>query len=271
MNDKGGKRNIGSYLMKKDILIKKYNLDTGFREERDLVAVEGPLTIFLNAIEIVTLMCSPENREELAIGYLLSEGLIGREDNLKISLEESQGLLKVESDNFNPAGLQRLGKRTITTGCGKGASFYNLNDRYGRKEIQDSTTVKMDALLLMMREFQVQSKIYRETGGVHSAAMHLPGRELIFREDVGRHNAVDKLLGYCVLHQYKMEGAVLYMSGRISSELVIKGGRMGIPVMVSRSAPTSLAVEIAEDIGLTLVGFARGKKANIYSHATRIE
>lgn len=257
--------------MEKKYTIKKYTRGEGFSQVVDRVAVERPLTIFLNSLELITLMCSPQHLDELGIGYLVAEGLIKKNDNIRVSVEESKGLLQVEADEINSASLQGMGRRTITTGCGKGAYFYHLNDRRQRTVVEDPSVVRMDEILEGMKEFQKQSQVYRETGGVHGAALKLLGRDPIFREDVGRHNAVDKLLGHCALQKYKTEGAVLFLSGRISSEIVIKGGRIGIPILVSRSAPTSLAIDIALDLGLTLVGFARGRSANIYSHGERIE
>ena len=117
---------------------------------------------------------------------------------------------------------------------------------------------------------QDKALLFKSTGGVHSAAIAERDQILFYSEDIGRHNAVDKIVGECILKDISLEDKILLTSGRISSEIVIKGAKLGLPLIVSRSAPTSLAVELARETGITLVGFARGKRLNIYSHSVRI-
>lgn len=256
--------------MKKQFSILQFNQGTGPNELKDWVAEERPLTIFLNGSELVTLLCSPDHLEELALGYLVSEGLIGTDYSYDLQADHEQGLVALEIPDSQLSPLKGWGKRTITTGCGRGTSFYELNDRRTLEPLTFFRTYHLDQILENMKVFLGQSGIFQKTGGVHRAGLCLRSG-LVWREDVGRHNAVDKLMGYCALNKIKTDGAILFLSGRISSEIVIKAARQAIPLLVSRSAPTSLAIQLAEELGLTLVGFARGNRANVYSHASRIQ
>ena len=255
--------------MIKEVCIRKY-LPREIRETADWVAEERPLTIFLNGVEIVTLLCSPSHLEELAAGYVLGEGLVPKEAELEIRLDQERGIADISTDTLHPVSLQAFGKRYVTSGCGKGTSFYQLNDIRHKEAVSISMRVQIGEILAGMNQLQKCSQVFRQTGGVHSAALKIPGH-FIFREDVGRHNAVDKLFGYYILNRLDAQEKILYLSGRISSEIIIKAGRMGVPVIVSRSAPTSLAIRLAEEAGITLVGFTRGTTANIYTHYARIE
>lgn len=256
--------------MIKEYLITKYDEKQGSCDFRDKIAVEKALTLAVNGMELITLLCSPANYDELALGYLLSEGILTWDAEVEMELEEERGLINVVSASSNNLNLSSLGKRTLTSGCGKGAVFYSLNDHRGRKNVTDETRFKIKELHEVMQELQNGSQCFLETGGVHSAGLVLES-DLILREDIGRHNAVDKLLGYCFLKRYLPQGSAIFLSGRISSEIVLKAARIGFPLIVSRSAPTTLAVELALELGVTLVGFARGKRANLYSHMWRID
>ncbi len=255
--------------MIKEVSIRKYSSQEA-SDTVDWVAEERPLTIVLNGVEIVTLLCSPSHLDELAVGFVLGEGLVRRGEELEIKLDEERGIAAISTGAANLVNLQAWGKRYITSGCGKGTSFYQLNDIRQQESVSILMKVKMKEILSSMTMLQKHSHVFLKTGGVHSAALQIPDH-FIFREDVGRHNAVDKLFGYYTLHKLNAPEKILYLSGRISSEIIVKARRMGVPVIVSRSAPTSLAVQLAEEAGITLVGFTRGSKANVYTHFTRIE
>lgn len=256
--------------MKKDFLILKYEEEKGCAEYQDTIAVEKAFTVAVNGLELITLMCSPVNFEELALGFLLSEGILNWDVEVKVELDEKCGLANVLVPSINKLNLSSLGKRTLTSGCGKGAVFYNLNDHRDRRKVSDDTKFELRYLQEIMSELQKRSRCFFETGGVHSAGLVYNG-DLVLREDIGRHNAVDKLLGYCFVSMLTPSGLALFLSGRISSEIVLKSARIGFPLIVSRSAPTSLAIELADELGITLAGFVRGKRANIYSHKWRID
>lgn len=255
--------------MIKNRLIIKYEEGRGGVDCWDKIAEEKALTVAVNGDEIITLLCSPDNLSELALGFLLSEGILTWNAETAVEVDEVIGLANVLTSSIKELNLNSLGKRSISTGCGKGAVFYSLNDHRDRNVVNDETRFQLGHLRQTMADLQMHSVSFQETGGVHSAGLIYNG-DLILREDVGRHNAVDKLLGYCFLSKFMPESSGLFLSGRISSEIVLKAGRMGFPLIVSRSAPTTLAVDLAEELGITLVGFVRGKRANIYSHQRRI-
>ncbi|RKY62767.1 MAG: formate dehydrogenase accessory sulfurtransferase FdhD [Candidatus Latescibacterota bacterium] len=235
---------------------------------RDPVAEEFQLTIFLNGRELVTLACSPAHMEYLALGFLRSEGFIrGREDVEKVILDSRNGVVRITAKgDFDPDAPF---KRFITSGCGKGIGYYRVQDA-ALKEVKAELKVPPSAIFGLMGEFQKLSKVYRETGGVHSAALCDTERVLIFEEDIGRHNALDKVFGRCLWEGFSTSGRIVLTTGRVSSEVVLKVVRMGIPFLASRSAPTDLAVRFAEGLGVTLIGFVRGSRMNVYTHGERM-
>ncbi|HKZ56668.1 MAG TPA: formate dehydrogenase accessory sulfurtransferase FdhD, partial [Thermodesulfovibrionales bacterium] len=136
--------------------------------------------------------------------------------------------------------------------------------------IKDAFSIDAGILKTLFKEFQQRSEIFRLTGGVHSAALSDGEKILVFAEDIGRHNAIDKIIGYSILEKIPFAGKLILVSGRLSSEIVSKCSRWGIPIVASRAAPTNLAIEIAETSGITLIGFVRGERINIYTNPQRI-
>ncbi len=250
-------------------IIRVRNLEKN--KETDRVVLETPLTIFLNDYEFITLLCSPDKLGYLAVGFLRSEGLIeGAADIEKIDVDGEKGLVYVKTVANDDLINKLYGKRMITSGCGKGSLFFNALDSLQSKRIESPLQVKAEEILKLVGAVQDKALLFKSTGGVHSAALAERDQILFYSEDIGRHNAVDKIVGECILKDISLEDKILLTSGRISSEIVIKGAKLGLPLIVSRSAPTSLAVELARETGITLVGFARGKRLNIYSHSVRI-
>ena len=245
--------------------------ETGAVKKRDLVVREAPVTIFLNDVDLVTLLCSPKDLEYLAVGFLFAEGLIkGKGDIKSILADKKDGVVWVETVGGRKPHDNILARRLITTGCGKGLSFidspkYKRSSKAGR-----DFKVQASQVALLMKEFQERSKIYRMTGGVHSAGLANARGIVAFNEDIGRHNAIDKILGESVLKGIKTDRLIIMTSGRMSSDLIVKAARARIPVIISRSAPTDLSVKLACDLGITLVGFARGSRMNVYSNEWRI-
>jgi len=250
--------------------VRAWRIKDGSREEiLDSVVIEAPLTIYFNERELVTLLCTPEHMDELAVGFLRSEGLLaGREDFLSVQVDAGKGLAWVSGKEKALAGQTFL-KRYITTGCGKGTSFYAFHDT-ANKPVTSDLKVPAEELLALMRLVQQGSELFARTGGVHSAALCTVREILIFRDDIGRHNAADKIIGRCFLDDVPVGDKVFITSGRISSEILLKTAKAGIPILVSRSAPTALGIEIAEQVGVTVAGFARGSRLNIYTHPQRI-
>lgn len=235
----------------------------------DLLALESPLTIYFNEKEIVTLLCTPAFLEELAVGFLAAEAMIKtKEDITDIYLDEEKGAIWIEGVE-QPMAEKMFLKRYITTGCGKGTTFYNVLDAQ-IPPVESNFTVKVGKLLSLMQEIQLKSELFQETGGVHGNALSNGEKILMFRDDIGRHNATDKILGRCFLDGIDLADKILLTSGRISSEILIKVAKMGIPIIVSRSAPTALAVKLAEKLGVTVVGFARAKRCNVYTFSERV-
>ncbi len=241
--------------------------DKNILEEEDIVVTEYPFTIFLNGEEFITLLCSPKSLKYLTIGFLNSEGFINSiSDIVDIKIDEEKGLAYVETKDENYLSEKLYGKRTITSGCGKGTLFYNVLDSFKSKKVRNKLDVRLDEIKALVKDFSKSSELFLNTGGVHSCALCSTSGILIFEEDIGRHNALDKVLGRALVEDIQLTDKILLVSGRISSEMLIKTAKREIPVIISRAAPTSLAVELARELNITLIGFARGEKMNIYSN-----
>lgn len=235
-------------------------------KEEDILIIEYPFTIFLDDNEIITLLCSPKSLKELTIGFLYSEGFIDNVSNIKdISIDEENGIAYVYLWERKSLTEKLQGKRTITSGCGKGTLFYNVLDSFKSKKIEKPLNIKVEEIKTLIKEFNFKSELFLNTGGVHSCALCSKTGILIFEEDIGRHNALDKILGKAFIDNMELSDKIVLVSGRISSEMLIKVAKRGIPVIISRAAPTSLSVELARELNIMIVGFARGEKMNIYS------
>jgi len=245
--------------------------EPGSSSIEDIVAKEFPLTIILNNQELVTLLCSPANLRYLAVGFLFSEGLLKSKDEIKkIMVDDRRGVVRVETESDEKLANDALFKRFITSGCGRGISFYNAADAQGQRKVESQIKISALEVLALANEFQHRSQIYRATGGVHSVALCDNKNIIVFSEDIGRHNALDKIFGECILNDIATDDHIIITSGRVSSEILLKVARRNVPIIVSKSAPTNLGVRLAADLGVTLVGFVRGKRMNVYTHAGRI-
>lgn len=239
--------------------------------KKDFIVKEIPFTILVNGQEIVTLLCSPDKLEYLAVGFLLSEGLIKSDTQIKsVNLGKDGHYANVELDGDFQVPQDFFRKRLISSGCGRGSSFYNPRDALDYEPINSDIQISYKQVTDLMRQFQEKSSLFKKTGGVHSAALCNLGEIEIFTEDIGRHNAIDKIFGQCLLKGISTEDKVILTSGRISSEILIKVAKGKIPIIISRAAPTDLAVGLAEKMRVTLIGFVRGKRMNIYTHSLRI-
>lgn len=240
-------------------------------ELTDLVTVEAPVTIYLNGSELVTLLCTPEKLEQLALGFLRSEGLINDTGDIQsVRVREEEGLVEVELVSDSNLVEKLYGKRTITSGCGKGTVFFSALDSLRSKPLTGSLRVKADQLGCLMQSLQQKAQLYRATGGVHSAALADSDEIIFFCEDIGRHNAIDKIVGQCLQEGITTEDKIIVCSGRLSSEILLKAAKLKIQLLLSRAAPTSLCLELADNLNITLVGFARGSRLNVYTHRERI-
>jgi FdhD protein len=238
----------------------------------DEVASEVPIRLILNDEQLVTLLCTPSELEELAVGFLLSEGLLRERSAIrKLEFIESDTAVRIELSDL-PADWGKLfEKRTISSGCGKGITFTSYRMNTGSRIDVKGKLIGLDGIRKLLTTFRKISSLYLETGGVHSAALSDGKDILFFSEDIGRHNAVDKLIGKAFLQSVPLENKILLTSGRVTSEIMTKAGRNRFPVLISRAAPSCMAISLAEDMGITLVGFARGDRMNIYTWPNRIK
>jgi len=245
--------------------------EDGKKSIEDVVVTEFPLTIILNNQELVTLLCSPTNLKYLTIGFLFSEGLLKSKDEVeKVIIDDRKGIVRVEARGVGDLDRDVLFKRLITSGCGRGASFYSASDVRNQVKVTSQIEISSHAILALVNEFQQRSILFKATGGVHSAALCDARDILVFSEDIGRHNAIDKIFGECLLEDITTDSRLIITSGRVSSEILLKVAKRNIPVLVSKSAPTDSGVHLANDLGITLVGFVRGKRMNVYTNSWRI-
>lgn len=253
------------------LAIVRYDVGEGFREADDWVAVERPLTILLDGEEFATMVCTPSDMEELVYGFLASEGIVRRADEVaSLAIDEASGFARVALRNPRAAGKDAVSKRFIGSCCGKSRQFYFLNDARTARTSTSAVTLAVRQCVERLRELEDASESFRRTGGLHNAALCTPERLLFARSDIGRHNALDKLFGRCLLDGVPTRDAIVAFSGRLSSEVVLKVAKLGAAVVLSKSAPTTLAIELARDLGITAVGFVRGGSLNVYSHPQRI-
>lgn len=230
----------------------------------DIVAVEKKIKIYVNDEEIVSLSASPYQIKELVVGFLMTEEILkGDWCPEKITIEENEKQINAK---VTLEGHVCLEGQTITSGCMAAVSF--LSDVKGN--IDDSLKIQPETLFKLFRYFQEKSNLYRITGCIHATALADENNILFIAEDVGRHNAVDKVIGWALLNRVPFRHKIMLVTGRISSEMVLKTAKWKIPIIVSRTAPTSLAVELAQKAGLTVIGFLRDQRFNIYSHSERI-
>ena len=233
------------------------------------VPMERPLTLFLNGQEIVTAMTIGDHPEDLAVGFFLNQGMLRPDDVITaIDHDDELGVVVVRTErktNFE----EKLKKKTQTSGCAQGTAFGDLMDVIEGIRLPP-TELRTSWLYRLTHAINTTPSLYLEAGAIHGAVLCEQGRPLLFMEDVGRHNAVDKIAGW--MHRNRMGGGdkIFYTTGRLTSEMVIKTVRMGIPILVSRSGFTAWGVELARASGLTLIGRARGQRFMALSGADRI-
>ena len=244
--------------------------EKGRQKEETFIIAEKPVTLFLNDQEVVTLLATPENLKELAVGFMLSEGWLKEDKPVERVDVDPGGEVRVRAKYRNPLAKKLFLRRTITSGCGGGSIFYNVLDALGTQKIRSAAKISQDQIFHLMQELNQRSVLYRQSGSVHGAAVAERGRIRVFCEDIGRHNAVDKVFGAAFLQGFSPAGMILLTSGRVSSEILIKAAKRRIPFLFSYSGPTDLAVKMALQIGITLIGYIRGNRMKIYSYGERV-
>ncbi len=235
-----------------------------------LVVVERPLTLFLNKREIVTMMTICDYPDYLAVGYLINQNMLKPEDEIVgIDYEEDIETVVVRTKtqtNFET----KLRKKTLTSGCAQGTAFGDLMERFDEIDLPKDATIRTSWLYSLTRKINTSPSLYLAAGAIHGCVLCEEDRPLLYMEDVGRHNAVDKIAGYMRMHGLSAAGKSFYTTGRLTSEMVIKTVQMGIPILASRSGFTAWGVDLARRAGLTLIGRARGQRFIVLSGEERV-
>jgi len=224
------------------------------------VITERPLTLFLNGREIVTMMTIGDRPELLAVGYLLNQNMLKADDEITgIDYDEDIAAVVVRTRRQTDFE-DKLRKKTQTSGCAQGTVFGDLMEEFDQVRLNPDARVKTSWLYQLTRKINTEPSLYLKAGAIHGCVLAHEDKPLIYMEDVGRHNAVDKIAGYMFLNRVPPDDKIFYTTGRLTSEMVIKTVKMRIPVLVSRSGFTAWGVELARKANLTLIGRARGKR-----------
>jgi FdhD protein len=235
------------------------------------VTVERPLTLYLNGREIVTMMTIGDYPEYLALGYLLNQNMLNPDDEvLGVEYEEDVETVVVRTateTNFE----DKLKKKTLTSGCAQGTVFGDVMEKFDDVVLPQGSIIKTSWLYALTKQINTVPSLYLEAGAIHGCALYEKNKPLLYMEDVGRHNAVDKIAGYMYRHKILGADKIFYTTGRLTSEMVIKTVQMGIPILVSRSGFTAWGVDLARQVGLTLIGRAKGKRFVVLAGEDRIE
>ena len=245
-------------------------LDQDGRAIETRVVVEHPLTLFLNAQEIVTMMTIGDFPDYLAVGYLLNQNML-RPDDVVTGIEHDEELdLVVVRTERETDYEEKLKKKIRTSGCAQGTVFGDLMESFEDRGLPEDAVLRTSWLYSLTRKINTAPSLYLGAGAIHGCVLCQGDRPLVYMEDVGRHNAVDKIAGYMFLEGIGPEDKMFYTTGRLTSEMVIKTVQMGIPILVSRSGFTAWGVELAQQAGLTLVGRAKGKRFSALSGPERL-
>ena len=235
------------------------------------VTVERPLTLYLNGQEIVTMMSICDYPEYMAIGYLVNQNMLLPGDEITgIDYEEDISTIVVRTAGKTDFE-EKLKKKTMTSGCAQGTVFGDVMEKFETVSLPTDTTIKTSWLYSLMKKINTMPSLYLEAGAIHGCVLAKEDKVLLYMEDVGRHNAIDKIAGYMFKHGIDGGDKFFYTTGRLTSEMVIKAVQMEIPILASRSGFTAWGVDLARQVGLTLIGRARGKRFVVLSGEDRVE
>ena len=235
-------------------------IDHEGRRVETAVVMERPLTLFLNRREIVTMMTIGDHPDYLAVGYLLNQNMLRCEDRITgIDHDEELETVVVRTDGETDFE-DKLKKKTLTSGCAQGTVFGDLMEKFEEVRLDPNAALRTSWLYALTRKINTCPSLYLEAGAIHGCVLCEEDRPLVYMEDVGRHNAIDKIAGFMFLSGVAPEGKIFYTTGRLTSEMVIKCVQMRIPILISRSGFTAWGVELAKRADLTLVGRAKGKR-----------
>jgi FdhD protein len=235
------------------------------------VVVERPLTLFLNGQEIVTMMTIGDHPEYLGVGYLINQNMLRVDDEITaVEYDDDIETVVVRTKrktNFE----EKLKKKTLTSGCAQGTVFGDLMEKFDEVRLPQDAVLRTSWLYSLTKKINTAPSLYLTAGAIHGCVLCEADRPLIYMEDVGRHNAIDKIAGYMAINGVSARGKIFYTTGRLTSEMVIKTVQMGIPILISRSGFTAWGVQLARKAGLTLIGRARGKRFIALSGEDRIQ
>jgi FdhD protein len=235
------------------------------------VITEKPLTLFLNSQEIVTMMTIGDYPEYLAVGYLINQNMLRNADDISaIDYDDDLGVIVIRTD-FETNFEEKMKKKVRTSGCAQGTVFGDVIDAFDDIKLNNNAKLKTSWLYSLTKKINTLPSLYLGVGAIHGSVLCKGDKPLAYFEDVGRHNAVDKVAGWMAMNNISAEDKIFYTTGRLTSEMVIKTVIMGIPILISRSGFTAWGVELAQKSGLTLIGRARGKRFVALSGADRIE
>jgi FdhD protein len=245
-------------------------IDQDGRPIETAVVTERPLTLFLNGREIVTMMTIGDHPDYLAVGYLLNQNMLRPDDHIvAVDYDEEIETVVVRTDRETDFEDQ-LKKKTLTSGCAQGTVFGDLMERFEEVRLDRQAILRTSWLYALTRKINTVPSLYLAAGAIHGSVLCEEDRPLLYMEDVGRHNAVDKIAGYMHLTAISPNGKIFYTTGRLTSEMVIKTVQMAIPILISRSGFTAWGVELARQAGLTLIGRAKGRRFVALAGAERI-
>ena len=254
--------------------IVRLDLSTGkLQTIADYIAEEKPLYLFVNNTFWATILCSPMNLKELAVGHLLSEGILKSTEEIReVVLNEAERScyvkLQAGINVENRVKLSRLHMRVIPSACGGGSPY-----QYAGKtpKVESNLKVKAQVISDSVKQLNFKAEGFRQTGGLHVAAIYKGDGDLVaLAEDVGRHNAVDKVIGMAALNKVDFDACFLALSGRMSGDVAFKAAKVGLPIIASLATALSSGIASAKAAHLTLVGFIRGKRMNIFTWSERI-
>ena len=249
---------------------KIFGLNEELKKKKINVIEEQPLTLFLNDQEIVTMMTINDYPKYLAIGYLLNQNMISKRTKIKsIDYEEDIQTVVVRTNRATDY-QEKLKKKTITSGCAQGTVFGDILEEFRKIKLSMKPKIKISWIYELSKKINLTPSLYLKAGAIHGCVLCKKNHPLIYMEDVGRHNAVDKILGYMYANKIKSNDKIFYTTGRLTSEMVIKSVQMKIPVVISRSGFTAWGIDLARKANLTLIGRSRGKKFFVLSGEKRI-
>ena len=245
-------------------------IDQSGAEIETHVVHERPLTIYLNAQEIVTSMTIGDHPDWLAVGYLLNQGMLRPDDEITgIDYDDDLEVIVVRTvreTNFE----EKMKKKTRTSGCAQGTVFGDMMENFEAIKLSDDARIRTSWLYALTRKINTAPSLYLKAGAIHGCVLCKGDVPLVYLEDVGRHNAVDKIAGWMFLNKVSPDDKIFYTTGRLTSEMILKCAAMRIPILVSRSGFTAWGVDLARQVGMTVIGRARGKRFLALSGDNRI-